>query len=110
MPAVVWVLIAVGGGILAMVLVILVIMFAVGGRSVNEANYQRIQRGMSEAQVVAIMGRPHETRSQAMGGFNQVRALAWRSGRNEIAVGLLNDRVVFKVAKIGTKTMQESGM
>lgn len=109
-PAIVWVLVAVGGGIAAMVLVILVIFFAVGGGRVNMANYNRIQRGMSEAQVIAIMGRPHEARNESspLNGM-QVRALGWKSGRNKIAVAFFNDRLVTKVAEINGHKMQESG-
>jgi hypothetical protein len=115
-PVVVWLMIAGGATIVVIVgtVVALIAFGAFGGGTVTMANYQKLRTGMTEAEVVAIMGKPHEVQTDSAGGFGgmnlQVRVLGWKSGRNRINVGLFNNKVVTKAAEINGMKVSESGL
>jgi hypothetical protein len=132
----VWVWLLLGGGLLfGMLLVVgvVVTLFATGviggGPKLTAANVQRIRGGMAEAEVVAILGRPTETKdglpaefaagtkefSQNIGGVDVkfqfgptvpgVRTLTWRKGKDFITVIFVKG----KVASVPAGYLKESG-
>ncbi|HZY85291.1 MAG TPA: hypothetical protein VFE78_10705 [Gemmataceae bacterium] len=120
----VWVWLLLGGGLLfGMLLIVGVVatLFATGviggGPKLTVENVQRIQGGMTEAEVVAILGRPTETADGApqgfapgasevnknVGGVNVkfqfgpttpgLRTLTWRKGKEYITIVFRNGKV-----------------
>jgi predicted Zn finger-like uncharacterized protein len=101
----VWVWLAGGGGLLVLVVgVVLIILFTAGplGNTVTKENYEKLRHGMTEAEVIAILGRPTETGDpnqavrnspfgQQFGNIFNVRILIWRRGRSQIMVGFTNN-------------------
>jgi len=59
------------------------------GGNVSLANYNQIKRGMSEAQVRAIMGTPTETADRA-----GMHVDTWKSGDSFIVVSFANGKAV----------------
>jgi hypothetical protein len=132
----VWVWLLLGGGLLfgGLVLVggVVVTLFAtgvIGGPKLTVENVQRIKGGMSEAEVVAILGRPTETKdglpaefapgaqefSQNIGGVDVkfqfgptapgFRTLTWRKGKEYITIVFRNG----KVASVPDGYLKEGG-
>lgn len=80
-----------GGGLLLFILLMTCIIFMAnsgGSNNLNAANFARVQHGMNETQVIAILGQPTETRPQGM-----ARALVYRSSAGTATVILTNNRV-----------------
>ncbi len=69
-----------------------------GSGSVTLLNYAQIQKGMSEAQVKAILGQP-ATESP---GANKI--VTWQDGQNTITVTFTNDQATDKVAHLFTSS------
>jgi hypothetical protein len=104
-PVVVWLMIA-GGATVLVITVVLVLVFTLGfGGRVNQANYHRLQRGMSEAEVIAILGQPHEVQAPGFG----VKLMGWRSGSTKIAVVLSNGKLTGKFFEAPGIKMNEAG-
>lgn len=76
-----------GGGVLGVGLIILVLVLVLGGGD----KFEKIKEGMSEDQVVKIMGKPDQS-----GGFGGSKVLAWKSGKKIIQVALKDGKVVTK--------------
>jgi hypothetical protein len=121
-PVWAWLLLG-GGALLGLLLVggVVVTLFATGviggGPRLTAENVQRIRGGMTEAEVVAILGRPTEAKdglpaelgagskelSQNIGGVDVkfqfgptvpgVRTLTWRKGKDFITVVFHNGKV-----------------
>ncbi len=132
----VWVWLLLGGGLLfGLLLVVGVVatLFATGvlggGPKLTAENVQRIRGGMTEAEVIAILGRPTEAKdgapaefgggtkefSQNIGGVDVkfqfgpttpgVRTLTWRKGKDFITVIFVKG----KVASVPAGYLKESG-
>lgn len=68
---------------------------------VDRAHFERIEEGMSQSEVVAILGEPDDMESVALGGVSGGSA-TWRDGDRSITVVFANDRVTLK--RYGTTT------
>jgi hypothetical protein len=120
----VWVWLLLGGGLLFGLLLVggvVGILFAtgvIGGPKLTAENVQRIRGDMTEAEVIAVLGRPTEVKdgvpkefggatqecSQNIGGVDVkfrfgplapgVRTLTWRKGKDFITVVFRNGKVV----------------
>jgi len=102
-----WGLIGGGGGLVLLVGVVIVLVVTLGGNKVTKENYDKLNKDMTEQQVLAIMGKP--TREDADGGLNDmgmfggkkpakgkgmtVKAMVWESGKNQIQVTWLGDKI-----------------
>jgi hypothetical protein len=62
---------------------------------VNQENFTRIETGMSEAEVIALLGEPTETTSIDLGLFSGTAA-TWRHKETEISVQFVNGKVQTK--------------
>ena len=62
------------------------------GSKVSLENFERIQTGMTQKEVVAILGEPTETSAIGIGGLSGGMA-SWRDGGTEISVQFVNDKV-----------------
>lgn len=73
--------------------------------SVTAEKFDRIQTGMTRAEVVAVLGEPNET---AAAGFGELsgEAATWTEGENFITVQFVNNKVIAKQAAIGSKRKQ----
>jgi predicted Zn finger-like uncharacterized protein len=105
-PGWVWIVGGVGLGLMLFLGLGLLLWYAVAsgfGTSITRENYGKLAAGMSEAQVVAILGRPTSVGDpiEAFGGLGMrpspmvgsVRVLTWKSGQAQIQVVLVNDKV-----------------
>jgi predicted Zn finger-like uncharacterized protein len=97
-----WVWVAIGGGVLLLLVVGggLVVLFSTGvlGNKITKENVAKVQMGMSEVQVKAILGSPTETNDAGLQGLNpflggNIRVLVWRHGGNQVSVTLIGDKV-----------------
>lgn len=73
--------------------------------SVTAENFDRIQTGMTRAEVVAVLGEPDETASAAFGNMSG-EAATWTEGESFITVQFVNNKVMGKQAAIGSKRKQ----
>ena len=62
---------------------------------VNQENFLKIREGMSEEEVISILGRPTESNSVNLLG-NSGTASRWVAGDAVIAVRFVNGQVAFK--------------
>jgi hypothetical protein len=114
-----WVWFASGGGLLAILLVVLLFVF-LGGNNLTEENFKRLKFGMTEAEVKGILGRP--TRSYSSGdtvsvsgtfladvpegvkkskvGQNE-KVFYYRNGKNEAFIGFLDGKFVGGLTHFG---------
>lgn len=70
-------------------------LLAACGSKVSAENFERIQTGMTQKEVVAILGEPTETSAVSIAGLSGGMA-TWRDGNTEISVQFLNDKVQAK--------------
>lgn len=71
------------------------LLLAACGSKVSAENFERIQTGMSQKEVAAILGEPTETSAVSVAGLSGGMA-TWRDGNTEISVQFLNDKVQAK--------------
>jgi predicted Zn finger-like uncharacterized protein len=110
-----WVWLLIGGAGAAVVGGIIVVFIVLSVTNpVTMANYQKLQVGMTEDEVIAIMGKPHgdtEKDLKAMANIAGVdlknalgvKQLVWKRGDDMIHVSLMGGKVMMKGGRIGTK-------
>lgn len=70
-----------------------------GANRVNQANFQKIENGMSLSQVEAILGKGKEQASSggSFGGISvEGKGMVWQDGNKVITVMFMNDAVQSK--------------
>jgi hypothetical protein len=118
-PVWVWLLLGGGlfGGFLLVVVGVVVALFVFSGPRLTVANVQQIKGGMSEGEVVSLLGRPTESKDGLPAEFDQgatqfnkniggvdvnfrfgpmtpgLRTLTWRKGNDFVTVVLRNGKV-----------------
>ena len=65
------------------------------GSKISTENFERIQTGMTQKEVVAILGDPTETSAVSIAGLSGGMA-TWREGNTVISVQFVNDKVQAK--------------
>ena len=65
------------------------------GSKISAENFERIQNGMTQKEVVALLGEPAETNSVSIGGLSGGMA-TWQDGNTVISVQFVNDKVQAK--------------
>lgn len=65
------------------------------GSKLTQENFDKIQNGMSMAQVKAILGEPTEAKSVGVGPFSGVSA-TWKDKNTLINIQFVNDKVTLK--------------
>ena len=65
------------------------------GAKITAENFERIRNGMSQKEVVAILGEPAETNSVSIGGLSGGMA-TWQDSGTIISVQFVNDKVQAK--------------
>jgi hypothetical protein len=71
------------------------LLLAACGSKNSAENFERIQSGMAQKDVVALLGEPTETSAVSIAGLSGGMAI-WRDGNTEISVQFLNDKVQAK--------------
>lgn len=72
-----------------------VALLAACGPKVTAENFERIQAGMTQKEVIAVLGEPTETSSVNIAGVSGGMA-SWKDGGTVISVQFLNDKVQAK--------------
>jgi len=67
---------------------------------VNKVNYEKIQTGMNESEVIEILGNPTETASIGLGPFSGTNS-KWISHEGTINLVLANGQVISKHYTVG---------
>ena len=62
---------------------------------VNQENFAKVQNGMTEEEVAAILGKPSESTSREVLGISGTTSV-WRGGDAEITVRFVGDKVALK--------------
>lgn len=75
--------------------VVAALLLAACGSKVSAENFERIQTGMTQKEVVAILGEPAETSVISIAGLSGGMA-TWRDGNTAISVQFVNDKVQAK--------------
>ena len=65
------------------------------GSRINQANYDKVQSDMTEAQVEAILGKPTETSSSELLGIS-TRSSTWKNKNGSISIQFLNGKLKMK--------------
>jgi hypothetical protein len=65
------------------------------GAKISAENFERIQDGMTQKEVIAILGEPAETSSVNIAGVSGGMA-TWKDGNTAISVQFLNGKVQAK--------------
>lgn len=71
------------------------LLLAACGSKVSLENFERIQTGMTQKEVVAILGEPTETSAISIAGVSGGMA-SWQDGATVISVQFVNDKVQAK--------------
>ncbi len=77
------------------------------GSRVTSENYDRIETGMTRAEVVAVLGEPDETASAGIGNLTG-EAATWVEGEDFITIQFVNDKVMAKQASIRSRKPREA--
>jgi hypothetical protein len=70
-------------------------LFVVACSKVNQENFLKVQEGMSEEEVISLLGRPAESNSVNVLGVSGT-ASRWVAGDTVITVRFVNGKVAFK--------------
>lgn len=62
---------------------------------ISPDNFARIQPGMTQQEVIAILGNPSETTSISLGSLSGT-STTWTDGKTTISIQFLNDKVQAK--------------
>lgn len=81
---------------------LLTLLLTACGSPVSQENFDKVQTGMSQDEVEAILGAPDESSSTSLGTFSG-GASAWKSKDATITVQFLNGTVQFKQFSKGGK-------
>ncbi len=65
---------------------------------VDQANFDKIEVGMTKNQVIAVLGRPNESASINLAGISG-EAATWAKGGDSINIQFANDKVFAKQAQ-----------
>jgi hypothetical protein len=84
-----------GLAVLAVLALLALLVAACSGSKVNQDNFNKIQVGMSQAQVKAILGEATESSSLDIAGFSGTTS-TWRKGEAAITIQFVNGKVVAK--------------
>lgn len=75
---------------------LLILLLAVGCESkLDQDNFRRIENGMTEAEVFAILGEPDESSSLQLGNLSGTSAV-WEDDKTRITIQFVNDAVKVK--------------
>lgn len=75
---------------------VIVLCLAACGTKVTPDNYDRLQSGMSKAQVHAILGTPDDVTGNEIGGVLSLTKETWKTGKHRITVTFGNDALALK--------------
>jgi len=81
--------------LLALVAALLLALIVAACSKVNQENFLKIQEGMSEQEVISLLGRPTESNSVNVLGVSGT-ASRWVSGDTVISVRFVNGKVAVK--------------
>ena len=70
-------------------------LFVVACSKVNQENFLKVQEGMSEEEVISLLGRPAESNSVNVLGVSGT-ASRWVAGDTVVTVRFVNGKVAFK--------------
>jgi uncharacterized protein YcfL len=88
-------------------LALLAALLVVACSKVNQENFLKVQEGMSEEEVISLLGRPTESNSVNVLGVSGT-ASRWVAGDTVITVRFVNGKVAFKsFDKAGDKGKRE---
>jgi SmpA/OmlA family protein len=79
----------------ALVAALLLALIIAACSKVNQENFLKIQEGMSEQEVISLLGRPAESNSVNVLGVSGT-ASRWVAGDSSITVRFVNGKVAFK--------------
>jgi hypothetical protein len=68
------------------------VLLAACGSKISAENFERIQTGMAQKDVIALLGEPTETSNVSIAGLSGGMA-TWRDGGTVISVQFVNDKV-----------------
>mgnify|MGYP001297387353 CR=1 FL=1 len=71
------------------------LLIAACGSKISAENFERIQTGMAQKDVIAVLGEPTETSNVSIAGLSGGMA-TWRDGNTVISVQFVNDKVQAK--------------
>lgn len=75
--------------------VLAVALLLAGCSKVSEENFAKVEEGMTEEQVIAILGKPSEATSRSVLGVSGTTS-RWTGNGAEITVRFVNGRVALK--------------
>jgi len=65
------------------------------GSRVSQENFQKIENGMTEAEVTKILGEPTDAASMSLGPFSGTTS-TWKGKQGTIAIQFVNGKVALK--------------
>jgi hypothetical protein len=77
-------------------MVAVVLLLAACNSKVSPENYEKLQAGMTKAQVHAILGAPDSVSGNDIGGVLSLVKETWKSSKQSITVTFGNDAVALK--------------
>ena len=89
-------------GSVALIMVICMSLASCSGFKISQENFEKIQTGMSMAQVTAILGEPTESSSVDVAVFSGTVS-KWKAGGVTITIQFVNGKVVAKQLSKGDK-------
>jgi hypothetical protein len=79
----------------ALTVVVCLSLVSCGGSKISQENFEKIQTGMTMAQVQVILGEPTESSSVGVAGFLGATS-KWQAGEATITVQFFNGKVMAK--------------
>lgn len=75
--------------------IVLALTLAACGSPVNQENFAKIETGMTQQEVEALLGKPSEASTASLGGISG-GAATWKHKDVTISIQFMNDKVQFK--------------
>ncbi len=97
---------AAGGGALLLVGIIVTVVLLLGSSKFTVENFNKVQAGMSEREVIDLLGAPTQTVDAGAMGI-ATKSLIWRNRHGEFVVTLMNGQVF---AAIGVEGQGNGGL
>jgi hypothetical protein len=83
------------GPMLRLAAILAAFLLSACGSRISAENFERIRNGMTQKEVVALLGEPTESSAIGIGGLSGGMA-TWKEGNTVISVQFVNDKVQAK--------------
>jgi len=84
-------------GLLLIIGIVVTLVLVMGGSKFSAENFKKIKPGMTEKEVLDLVGKPDQTLDMGMFGIAN-KSMIWRNSQGEFTVSMLNGKVLAAIS------------